>query len=193
MYLFGFGSLININSAQKSFDRKLNQNDLIPVKIKGFKRVWNSIENIKFEDEKEVNGIFLNIQKENNSFVNGVIIKITQEEFDILKLREKNYSYIKIEAKNILGYEIDEEYAIAFMTTNSEKIAKTGDENCFIPSKYIDILTQAFEYYDNEFINEYKNSLENFPFPLKNGKYSFSDPIQNKIAREGVENNNEAK
>ena len=36
MYLFGYGSLINIISAQKSFKRKLLQTDLLPVKIKLF-------------------------------------------------------------------------------------------------------------------------------------------------------------
>ena len=49
MYLFGFGSLININSAQKSFQRVLKQEDLIPVQIKGFQRVWNALESIKFD------------------------------------------------------------------------------------------------------------------------------------------------
>jgi hypothetical protein len=187
MYLFGFGSLININSAQKSFNRVLTQSDLIPVKIKGYKRVWNSIENIKFEDDKEVNGIFLNLEKDENSFVNGVIIQITSDEFEILKLREKNYSYITIKADYISGIKIYED-VVAFMTTNSEKIAKIGDENCFVPSKYIDILTQAFKNYDKYFVNEYKKSLQDFPFPLKDGKYYFSDPIQNKIAREGLKN-----
>mgnify|MGYP003546657323 CR=1 FL=1 len=60
MYLFGFGSLININSAQKSFQRVLKQEDLIPVQIKGFQRVWNALESIKF-DEKPVDGVFLKI------------------------------------------------------------------------------------------------------------------------------------
>ena len=89
MYLFGFGSLINLKSAQKSFTRVLSQDDLIPIEIKSYKRVWNSIENIKFEDNKEINGVFLNLQKDENASVNGVIIKITQSEFEILKLREK--------------------------------------------------------------------------------------------------------
>lgn len=185
MYLFGFGSLINLNSAQKSFDRKLNQSDLIPVKIKGFKRVWNSIETIKFEDEKDVNGIFLNIQKNKNSYVNGVIVEITKEEFEVLKLREKNYSTVFIDSLDVDGLKIDEQI-VAFMTTNEEKIAKENDKNCFIANKYIDILTDAFQNYNEEFVNEYKKSLQTFPFPLKDGKYSFSDPIQNKIAREGL-------
>lgn len=47
MYLFGFGSLVNIKSAQNSFkNRELKKEDLIPVKIRGYKRVWNSIESI---------------------------------------------------------------------------------------------------------------------------------------------------
>ena len=64
MYLFGFGSLINLSSAQKSFKRVLSQKDLLPVKIKGYERVWNAIESIQFEgDEEAVNGVFLNIKK----------------------------------------------------------------------------------------------------------------------------------
>ena len=186
MYLFGFGSLINLKSAQKSFTRVLSQNDLIPVEIKGYKRVWNSIENIKFKDnDEEINGVFLNLQKNENASVNGVIIKITQSEFEILKLREKNYSQIKIKSTDILNYNLDEDL-IAFMTTNDEKIAKKEDENCFIPSLYIDILTDAFVNYSEDFVSKYKKSLEDLPFPKKEGLYSFSDPIQNKIAREGL-------
>ena len=93
MYLFGFGSLINLASAQKSFKRVLTQNDLISVKIKGYERVWNTLESIQFEEEK-VNGVFLNIQKNENSTLYGVVIEISQEELEILKLREKNYMKI---------------------------------------------------------------------------------------------------
>lgn len=192
MYLFGFGSLINLKSAQKSFDRELKQSDLIPVSIKAYKKVWNSIENIAFEDEKEVNGVFLNLEKDENSSTNGVVIKISNDEFEVLKLREKNYSYITIKASDIIGVNLQED-VIAFMTTNEEKIAKKGDDNCFIASKYIDILTDAFKNYDVDFVNEYKKSLQDFPFPIKEGKYSFSDPIQNKIAREGLKKSNESK
>jgi len=123
MYLFGFGSLINLASAQKSFKRVLTQKDLIPVKIKGFKRVWNALENIKFEDNMEVNGVFLNIQEKKDAILYGVMIKITQEELEILKLREKNYSCIKIKKDDVLSQNAQEDL-IAFMTTKEEKIGK---------------------------------------------------------------------
>ncbi|WP_419773669.1 gamma-glutamylcyclotransferase [Halarcobacter sp.] len=185
MYLFGFGSLINLNSAQKSFERELSYKDLIPVRVKGLKKVWNSIEQINF-DGKDTNGVFLNLQKDENSSTNGVVVKLSQEEFEVLKQREKNYSQVIIKAQDVQGANLDED-VIAFMTTNEEKLAKVGDENTYIPAKYIDILTAAFEHYDEEFVNEYKKeALEEFPFPLKQGIYKFSDPLQNKLAKEGI-------
>ena len=190
MYLFGFGSLINLASAQKSFKRVLTQKDLIPVKIKGFKRVWNALENIKFEDNMEVNGVFLNIQEKKDAILYGVMIKITQEELEILKLREKNYSCIKIKKDDVLSQNSQEDL-IAFMTTKEEKIGKIGDVNTFIPKKYIQIVNEALKNYDEEFKDNFKETLNNFSFPLKDGDYSFTDPIQNKAARE-AKNHNES-
>ena len=191
MYLFGFGSLININSAQKSFQRVLKQEDLIPVQIKGFQRVWNALESIKF-DEKPVDGVFLNIEKSPQNTLYGVVIKITAQELEILKLREKNYSCININFKDVLNREFDSDL-IAFMTTNEEKIAKRNDKSCFIPSKYIDIVTEGLKNYDEFFVNDFKKCLENLPFPLKEGNHTFSDPIQNSAAREGINKKNETK
>ncbi|MCR1815441.1 hypothetical protein [Aliarcobacter butzleri] len=190
MYLFGFGSLINLASAQKSFKRVLTQKDLMPVKIKGFKRVWNALENIKFEDNMEVNGVFLNIQEKKDAILYGVMIKITQEELEILKLREKNYSCIKIKKEDVLSQNVQEDL-IAFMTTKEEKIGKVGNVNTFIPKKYIQIVNEALKNYDEEFKDNFKETLNNFPFALKDGDYSFRDPIQNKAARE-AKNHNES-
>lgn len=184
MYLFGFGSLINLKSAQNSFkNRKLTQEDLIPVKIKGYKRVWNSVESIQFED-KEISGIFLNIQKDVNATMYGVMIKITDEEFEVLKLREKNYSCIKIDKENVLNKDVKDDL-ISFMTTNEDNIAQKGYFNAFIPSKYINIVEEGLENYDEDFNKDFKKILENFPFEQKLGDYTFTDPIQNQAAKRG--------
>ncbi len=191
MYLFGFGSLINLASAQKSFKRVLSQDDLIPVKIKGYERVWNALESIQFEEEK-VNGVFLNIQKNENSILNGVVIEISQEELEILKLREKNYSCITIKSSDVINKTFDSDL-IAFMTTNEEKLAKIGDVNTYIPNKYIDVVKEALKNYDDDFVKGFEKTFQNYPFVLKEGSYIFTDPIQNKVAREGMKNYNESK
>lgn len=184
MYLFGYGSLINLNSAQKSFKRRINQRDLIPVQIKGYDKVWNSIEHIEF-DKVEVNGIFLNLQKDSSLCTNGVIIKITEEELEFLKLREKNYSCVTLPKECATNMKLDSDM-ITFMTTNEEKLASPKDKNCVIPAKYIDILTDSFPSYNNEFVEEFSNCLTTLPFEVKEGTYKFSDPIQNKFAKDGV-------
>ena len=191
MYLFGFGSLINLASAQKSFQRVLTQNDLIPVKIKGYERVWNALESIQFGEEK-VNGVFLNIQKKEDSILNGVVIEISKEELEILKLREKNYSCITIKSSDVLDKSFDDDL-IAFMTINDEKLAKIGDTNSFIPAKYIEVVKEGLKNYDDNFIKEFEKTFENYPFTLKDGSYVFTDPIQNKVAREGIQSQNESK
>lgn len=186
MYLFGFGSLINLSSAQKSFKRVLSQKDLLPVKIKGYERVWNAIESIQFEEENEsINGVFLNIKKNENSTLYGVMIEISDEELEILKLREKNYSCITIKKEDVLSFEAKDDL-IAFMTTREDKLGKIGDKNCFIPFKYTQIVKEALNNYDEDFKKDFEKIFENYPFVLKNGNYTFTDPIQNKAAREGT-------
>lgn len=185
MYIFGYGSLININSAQKSFSRELKHEDFIPVVVNGYKKVWNSIESIIFEGEDEIsNGIFLNLQKDISSSTNGVLLKITNEEFEFLKLREKNYSCIEIESVQDF---ITNEKIYTFMTTNVEKIATKDSLNTFIPKKYINLLEDGVLPYSSEFKKEFISSYCNYPFKIKEGTYKFSDPIQNKFAKDGIQ------
>lgn len=186
MYIFGYGSLLNIKSAQKSFKRELKHEDFIPVVIKGFEKIWNSIEYIQFEDETTIsNGIFLNLNKKENSQTNGVLLKISNEEFEYLKLREKNYSCIEINKNDILGFDCKEK-TVTFMTTNKSKIAKVGDKNCFIPKKYIELLEEGCIPYEKSFQEDFKTSYSNYLFEIKRGKYIFSDPVQNKFAKDGI-------
>lgn len=186
MYIFGYGSLININSAQKSFKRKLQHEDFITVVLSGFKKVWNSIEYIEFENESKVyEGIFLNLQKKPDTSTNGVVLKITEDEFEFLKKREKNYSCIKLDVDDIEGLDTTEEI-YTFATTKEDKIAKEDNTSCVIPKRYIGLLEEGVLPYDKEFKEEFINSYSDYPFDIKDGVYKFSDPIQNKFAKDGI-------
>lgn len=183
MYIFGYGSLVNIQSAQKSFTRKLIPSDFIPIRALGVEKIWNAIEHITFENESaSTNGVFLNLKKKETSHTNGVLLKITPEEFEFLKIREKNYSCIEI--TSIEGFETTEPI-YTFMTTNEEKIAHKTSSNCVIPQRYINLLEDGAKMYSKEFQVEFKNSYSHYPFDIKAGTYKFSDPIQNKFAKEG--------
>ena len=186
MYIFGYGSLLSINSAQKTFKRELKQDDFIPVTLQGYEKIWNSIEYIVFENEKEIKkGIFLNLKKDFKSKTNGILLKISPEEFDFLKLREKSYSCISLNPDDIIGFKTKENI-YTFITTNKEKIANQGDKNCFIPRKYISLLEEGAKAYEEKFSKEFIESYQNFLFDIKDGVYKFSDPIQNKFAKDGL-------
>lgn len=188
MYIFGYGSLININSAQKSFKRKLQTKDFLPVVLYGYEKVWNSIEYIEFENEKKVyEGIFLNLQKNPKANTNGIVIKITEEEFQFLKQREKNYSCLTLDVADIFGLETDEKI-YTFITTKEDKIANKSNTKCVIPKRYIDLLEEGISFYDDKFKKEFISSYSNYPFKIKDGIYKFSDPIQNKFAKDGIAN-----
>ncbi|WP_172200055.1 gamma-glutamylcyclotransferase [Campylobacter sp. RM16188] len=181
MYIFGFGSLINLKSAQKSFTRILTQDNLIPIKIKGYRRVWNAVSHINF-DKEQVKGVFLNIKEDANSEIWGVAIEVKNDEFEELKLREKNYSQICINKEQILDENFNAELT-AFITTNEEFIAHKGDKNSFIPIKYINIIKDAIDNYGDEFKQNFAEILKDFPFELKDGEYTFADSLQNKAAK----------
>ena len=187
MYIFGFGSLVNKASAQKSFKRVLKDEDFIPVILKGYGKVWNSIEHVIFENEKNIsNAVFLNLEENKNLETNGILLKITEEEFKFLKIREKNYSCIEL--TEIEGFDTDEKI-YTFMTTKKDKIATLKDShNCFIPKRYIELLENGLEPYSENFRKEFIKSYSSFPFQIKDGSYIFSDPIQNKFAKDGISN-----
>ncbi len=188
MYIFGYGSLVNLTSAQKSFKRKLSHKDFIEVTVKGYEKVWNAIEYIHFENEDSfVNGVFLNLGQNETSQTNGVLLEITDEEFEFLKLREKNYSCIEIKNHDIIGFDAPSQ-VYTFMTTNSEKIAQPDDKNSFIPQNYIGLLEEGIKPYSQSFKEKFVTSYNSYPFAIKLGKYTFSDPIQNKFAKSGIGN-----
>lgn len=188
MYIFGYGSLVNIKSAQKSFKRILKPEDFITVKLNGYQKVWNSIESIIFENESVVSkGIFLNLEENESACTPGVLVKITTEEFEFLKLREKNYSCIEIDNHQIQGLKTDEPI-ITFKTSKEDKIAQNNDLGCYIPQGYINLLLDELYIYDKAFQEEFLDSIKPYAFTVKEGSYKFSDPIQNKFAKDGLMN-----
>ena len=64
-----------------------------------------------------------------------------------------------------------------------DKIAKIGQENCFIPSRYIEIVKEGVKNFSKEFQDNFEDIFSNFPFEIKEGIYTFSDPIQNQAAK----------
>ena len=185
MYLFGYGSLINKESAQKSFRRTLVQSDFIPVSAQGYVPAWNAVEIIEFDDMKQVPGGFLNLQTQQGEFCTGVLVSISEQERIILQQREKNYACVALAPSQIRGF-VAEEPIITFMATDQEKNISSLKEG-LIAQGYINLLEQGLLAYDSVFQEKYRQQvLAHLPFPVKPGNYHFSDPLKKQLAREGL-------
>lgn len=184
MYIFGYGSIINLDSAMKTLKREIPKNEFQIVTLKDYKRQWSSIEKIKFENEnEEMDGVFLNLKKQKGEITNGVIIKINEKELNEFKKRERNYDCIQLSSSNFENLKINEPI-YAFMTTKKSHLATEQTNKTFIPQNYINILQNSLEGKDQEFVNLFNKSLKDYPFKIKKGKYVFTDPIQSKAVND---------
>ncbi|MDO8474180.1 MAG: gamma-glutamylcyclotransferase family protein [bacterium] len=87
-YVFGYGSLMNEESLQKTLPGKHSTSWAI---LNGYKRAFNKA--------GRKNHRYLNIKQEPNSKVEGVLVEVTQEEFEELKKREHGYNAIDVTNK----------------------------------------------------------------------------------------------
>jgi len=84
MYIFGYGSLVNPKSLQKTLPGKSIAKH---ISIIGYRRIFNV----------PVFGyLYLNIKPEPNTKLDGVLVSVSDEELIKLKKREKGYSCIDI-------------------------------------------------------------------------------------------------
>jgi len=174
--IFGYGSLMSIDSAQKVLKRKLKLSDLVPAILQNYSRAWNLKETVFFEAINSIaTGVFLNIQPDLASSLNGLIINISEDELNSLRIREKNYDCVDItlQVENHEGYT-----QIYTFIAKKEFILTVQDVNVFIPKKYTAMVENACSMISNDFLNVYRQTTFKSAVPLIDGNYSFVDPQQ---------------
>lgn len=86
-YIFGYGSLTNKRSLQKTLPNKKTTKW---VRLAGFQRKFNA---------PAQGYLFLNIVPTNNRAIKGVLIPVSSEEFENLKKREVGYEAVDVTNK----------------------------------------------------------------------------------------------
>jgi len=85
MYIFGFGSLMNQESLQRTLPGKSIEGWVV---LKGYRRVFNKAGRRGHR--------YLNLKPDPNYKVKGVLIRVTQDELEELKRREEGYNLVNI-------------------------------------------------------------------------------------------------
>ena len=88
MWIFGYGSLINVKSVQRSLPKV---DDLIPVRITGYQREFRIASSYRVDHDIGLPISVLNLVKSADSKVNGVAFFVDDSDYEILCDREKVY------------------------------------------------------------------------------------------------------
>lgn len=106
VYIFGYSSLLLKVSVAGTIGGNESGLDAIPAKLKGFKRVWNSIRYAKDMNTKRYvytsdwsvveKFTWSNLAHHETSFVNGVCYRVNQTELQEIDYRETGYERVEI-------------------------------------------------------------------------------------------------
>jgi hypothetical protein len=165
-------------SAQNALNRNLKQEEMIPVELAGFFRVWRAKEILFFDSLKaQKMGIFLDLKKQKDTWVNGILIDVTPQELEQMKLREKNYDCIDVTThlRNAAGVG-----QIFTFVCKPECQLKPEETDVAIPQGYLDLIKEGCDAIGHSFYLRYLQTTEDIHLPIQEGKYLFIDPVQAK-------------
>ena len=174
-YIFGYGSLINLHSLEKSIGRLLDISEVIPADLKNYRRVWNLKEQLYSAAlDRDVCGIFLNIEQDISHVINGIIFKVTDSEFEQLKRRERNYDVVEV-SNSIVSedLELTKKTISTFVASNPDVLQNNGKTNCYVMRNYVYLLESGCKTINDQFWENFKASTAAHEFDELDGAYSF--------------------
>ena len=182
-YIFGYGSLINLESASRTLKRTLFTSDVETVVLSNYSREWNLFDDVFSSNlDKQVNAVFLNITPNDNGKINGLAIGVSDEELEYLKIREKNYlcvdvsEYIK---KSKKFFKAGEPFQVFTFVGKKECLTTSFPDNrYFVFSKYISIVENGVSSFGKSFKAKFIETTGTIEFPIIDGDYSFINTNQ---------------
>lgn len=181
-FLFGYGSLINLESASRTLKRPLSMQEVHAGVLKGYERNWTLWDDV-FSDSlgKQVKGVFLNLVASEVSSANGVLINISNEELEYFILREKNYNYTDITNQVTFSPELnDDNYKVITFVGKEENLVFENAEGYYVFDRYLDIVNSGIRSFGYDFEAMFHQTTQPYPFPAITGPYTFIDMAQQK-------------
>lgn len=169
-FIFGYGSLINIESLQKTINRKLQANEIFPVQLNGFTRIWNYKAKVfSTKLNKEIDAVYLNIAPFHDSFINGIVFEVNEEELELLKKRERYYSMVEVTPH----IKFDQNAKIYTFICYDRLHLAAFHTPCYVLQKYINIVEEGCTNISPNFKTVYDLTTQNIPFEVLEGDYQF--------------------
>ena len=120
IYIIGYGSLLNINSVQRTLK---NVTYIEPIYLTHYQRSWNAID----DQSVSLSPTYLGIEYKENATLNAVIFEIDISDLDMLDKREFLYHRVTVDKKNIKFLEnnkiniTNDDKIYMYLTTNPKE------------------------------------------------------------------------
>ncbi len=181
--LFGYGSLINRNSAERTLNREVGS--LVEAILLDHHRNWSARETV-ICNNKTLSAAFLNVIPKRNSYLNGVCLSVTRDELKKFDCRERNYKRVNISQDIVIPLTVCDGEGLSI-----KNHLKGGIDNVwtYIYDIEVDSPAIVLETYQNmvydgcraigkTFYSRFLATTDDAEYPLLSGPYQFSDPDQ---------------
>ncbi len=172
-FVFGYGSLINPKSIQRTLGREISKEDLLEARLSDHVRKWQLVDWVIIQDpnlKRIIPTIFLDIVLEQGKEVNGILFQLSEEELDKMDRRERNYD--RIDISNLIEPNVSKP---VYMYVGKEKYTVPPQESVVL-AQYERLIEEGLSFWGNAFQQHYYESTLVHSFPRKDGKYVFISP-----------------
>ncbi len=177
--IFGYGSLINPRSAEKTLGRSLCRHQMGCATLDGYLRSWTAPDNVKLQTSVDAQvqpceALFLDLTAHRGKSCRGVAIEVCERELRMLDTREQGYERCAIELQCGTG---DPLAAYAYIIPEAEKIHRG-----VILARYKQMIDEALQDYPSDFAQRFWQDTLPAANPVIEGEYVFMHRAQNKAA-----------
>ena len=175
LYVFAYGSLINLKSAELTLLRKINAQTTIKAYLHGHIRNWSVVDEVYSEQlNKTINAVFWGLTTQKDMKTNGLLIPISKKEIPLLDNREKNYDRVDV-TKYIEHFNLIEKNASVITYLSQDSYNPSKFNSVYILNEYQKKVEDGCRKQGESFLNEFITLSEgNQNFQSLDGKYSFN-------------------
>lgn len=181
-YIFGYGSLVNVENLKDYLNRETNYLEYQYVKLLCYRRNWETamynLEDIKKYkyylnsdgQREDVYISFLNIRMDDNSILEGILFNVDDIELKKLDEREKNYDRIEV-TNNIFPKIKGKVWTYIASKQGGSRFHKGVLNNkIVIQKKYIDAVINAYKNINTKALINFFKSTDFIDIPIKDLK-----------------------
>jgi len=172
-FLFGYGSIINLESAEKTIGRTVKEDDVLLVTAKDFLRTWRVVIPVVLNDDQDetVDAIFLDLEHHKGGTVNGIAIEVSPYECDKLDIREQYYK--RIDITECVAPPVPDGRVFTYQG-RPEFFVKPAREPKIL-GLYLDIVYRGVRHWGKEFVDAFEESTQPCIYEVIEGAYKFLD------------------